>query len=152
MKKRPETIVLGPWRFDQRPRVLIEHPDAEAGLELATALRGAGCAVAICRGPHASGDEPTRCPLHGLEPCAVVEGADVVVTALGFDRDEARGVLHGLRLRYPSRPLVVEVALADALALQEELAGCTVLPEDAAPERVVAAVTAQLTPSGAGVS
>jgi len=152
MRKRPVTIELGPWRSDQRPRVLIEHPDPEAGLELATALRGAGYTVAICRGPELSGEQPTRCPLHGLEPCAVVEGADVVVTGLGFDREESRGVLRGLRLRYASTPLVVQVALADALALEHELAGCTVLPQDAEPERVVAAVTAVLTASGAGVS
>jgi hypothetical protein len=144
MRKRPVTIELGPWRFDQRPRVLIEHPDPEAGLEFATAFRRAGCTVAICRGPNASGPQPTRCPLHGLEPCAVVEGADVVVTALGFDLDESRAVLRGLRMRYPSTPLVVLVALADALALERELAGCTVLPQDAEQERVVGAVTAML--------
>lgn len=138
--KQPATIELGPWPFTQRPRVLIEHPDPDEGLELATALRRVGCTVAICRGPDAGGDPPTRCPLHKLQPCIVVEGADVVVTLLGFGRDDARGVLRGLRVRYGEKPLVVAATVADTLELEDELQGCTVVPEDAAPDQVVAAV------------
>jgi hypothetical protein len=140
VRKRPVTIDPEPWRFSGRPRVLIEHPDAGAGLDLATALRRAGCTVAICRGPDATADPATRCPLHRLEPCAVVEGADVVVTALGFDREDAREVLRGLRTRYPSTPLVIEATVAETLELEDELAGCTVVPQDADPDRVAAAV------------
>jgi hypothetical protein len=33
---------------------LIEHPDLSAALDLAVAIRSAGCAVAICRGPDAT--------------------------------------------------------------------------------------------------
>jgi hypothetical protein len=128
------------WRFGQWPRILIEHPGPHAGLELATALRSAGYTVAVCRGPDAAADPATRCPLHRLEPCAIVEGADVVVTALGLDREDARGVLRGLRTSYPSKPLVVEATVANALDLADELHGCTVLPEGADPSRVVAAV------------
>lgn len=138
--KRPATIELGPWPFTQRPRVLIEHPDPDEGLELATALRRAGCTVAICRGPDAAGDPPTRCPLHNLQPCVVVEGADVVVTLLGFGREDARGVLRGLRVRYGETPLVVAATVADTLELEDELQGCTVVPEDPALDQVVAAV------------
>ena len=141
VRKRPVTIDLEPWRFSDRPRVLIEHPDAGAGLDLATAIRRAGYAVAICRGPDAAADRATRCPLHQLEPCAVVEGADVVVTALGFDREDARAVLRGLRTRYPSTKLVVEATVAEALELEDELAGCVVVPQGADPDRVAAEVT-----------
>lgn len=140
MRKRPVTIELQPWPFTQRPRVLIEHPDPDAGLELATALRRAGCTVAICTGPDSADDSPTRCPLHQLEPCVVVEGADVVVTALGLDREDGRNVVRGLRTRYPSTPLVVEATVADTLELGDELDGCTVVPQDAESDRVVAAV------------
>jgi hypothetical protein len=138
--KRPVTIDLAPWSFTQRPRVLIEHPDPDRGLELATALRRAGCTVAICRGPDAQGSPPTRCPLHDLQPCVIVEGADVVVTQLGFGREDARGVLCGLRTRYSHTPLVVAADVADVLELENELHGCTVIREDAAPAEVVAAV------------
>jgi hypothetical protein len=141
VRKRPVTMDVQPWRFSDRPRVLIEHPDADAGLDLATAIRRAGYAVAICRGPDSSADPATRCPLHQLEPCAIVEGADVVVTALGFDREDAREVLRGLRARYPSTKLVVEATVAEALELEDELVGWTVVPQDADPDGVAAEVT-----------
>jgi hypothetical protein len=141
MRKPTLTIDPGPWRFAQGPRVLIEHPDPNAGLDLAIALRNAGCAVAICRGPDAAADPATRCPLHQLEPCALVQGADVVVTALGLGREDGRDVLHGLRTRYPSTPLVVEATVSESLELADELAGCTVVPIDAGPASVATAVT-----------
>lgn len=139
MPSRSTSFELQPWPFAERPRVLIEHPDPDTGLELAGALRGAGYAVAICGGP----DRTSRCPLHKLEPCAVVEGADVVVTGLDFEREEAREVLAGLRLRYPSTPLVVGVTAAESLELADDLHGCTVVPVDAEPARVTAAVLAE---------
>jgi CheY-like chemotaxis protein len=144
MRKRTLTIEPGPWRFAHGPRVLIEHPDPSAGLDLAIALRSAGCTVAICRGPDAGADPGTRCPLHRLEPCAVVEGADVVVTALGLDREDGRDVLRGLRARYPSTPLVVEATASESLELADELAGCTVVSPDAGPTSVATAVTSVL--------
>jgi hypothetical protein len=144
MRTQPVTIELGPWRFPQRPRVLIEHPDLDAGLRLATALREAGCNVAVCRGPDAAGYPATRCPLHQLEPCAAVEGADVVVTALGFEREEARDVVAGLRARYPSVPVVVAATVGEAIDLGETLDGCRVVPVDSGPSRVVDAVLASL--------
>jgi hypothetical protein len=144
MRKQAVMMDPGPWRFPGGPRVLIEHPDPAVGLELATAIRQAGCGVAICRGPDASATPATRCPLHRLEPCAVVEGADVVVTALGFDREEACEVVRGLRMRYPHTPLVVEATGIETSELGDELAGCTVLPPDTEPARVAEAVIAAL--------
>jgi hypothetical protein len=134
----------GPWRFAGGPRVLIEHPDPSAGLDLAVALSNAGCAVAICCGPDAAADPATRCPLHRLDPCAVVQGADVVVTALGLDREDSRDVLRGLRTRYPSTRLVVEATAGESLDLADDLAGCTVVPAGAEPEFVAGAVTSLL--------
>src|SRR5690349_19649445 len=109
MKRRAATISLGPWPYTEGPRVLIEHPDPDRALELAGAIRRAGCTVGICRGPGATG-EP-RCPVHRLEPCVAVEGADAVVTLLDFESAYAREVLQGLRTRYPSKPLVVAVTV-----------------------------------------
>jgi hypothetical protein len=133
-------IDLQPWPFDGAPRVLLEHADPEACFPLVEELRHRGCAVGICGGP----DVDVRCPLHALEACAAVEGADVVFTALGFWREDAREVLRGLRARYPGKPLVVGTAVAEALELQDELYGCTVVPEDAEPARIADAVTAAL--------
>ena len=140
MRRRPATIDLGPWPFPGGPRVLIEHPDPNEALELAGAIRRAGCSVYICRGPARGGDPPTRCPLHKLEPCVAVEGADVVVTALDLADDEGVGVLMGLRTRYPGKPLIVAATVSQSLELGDVLEGCTVVPVDEGPDPVVAAV------------
>jgi CheY-like chemotaxis protein len=140
MRSRSFTLDLQPWAFAGRPRVLVEHPDPDSCMDLVAELRRRGCTVAICKGP----DSDARCPVHSLEPCCAVEGADVVLTALGFEREDARSVLRGLRTRYPSTPLIVEAAVADALELEDDLRGCTVIPENAEPGRVaeiVAAIT-----------
>ncbi len=140
MKKRRATIDLRPWPFPGRPRVLIEHPDPDAGLELAGAIRRAGYGVAICRGPARSADPPTRCPLHQLEPCIAVEGTDVVVTVLDLADEDGVGVVKGLRTRYPSKRLVVAATVGQTLQLGEVLEGCTVVQVDAQPDEIVAAV------------
>ncbi len=140
MRRRARTIELQPWAYPGRPRVLIEHRDPDAGLELAAAIRRAGCTVGICRGPDATADRPTRCPLHGLEPCVAVEGADLVVTALDLDHEEARRVLEGLRTRYPSTPLTVLATEGQTSELGGLLEGCTVLSVATTPEQVAAEV------------
>ena len=145
--KRSLTIDLEPWPYPG-PRVLIEHPDPDRALELSTAIRHAGYAVGVCRGPEPAAAQPTRCPLHGLEPCIAVEGADLVVTALDLDERDGRNVVRGLRTRYPSRPVVVLATPVQTLVLGDALEGCTVLPVDATPTSVVAAVLERL-PAGA---
>jgi hypothetical protein len=140
MRKRPITIDLQPWPYPEGPRVLIEHSKPDAALELASAIRKAGCKVGMGRGPDATADPATRCPLHRLEPCVAVEGADLVVTVLGLEEEEGREVVRGLRTRYPNTPLVVAATVSETLALGHLLDGCTVVPVSAAPEEVVAAV------------
>jgi DNA-binding NarL/FixJ family response regulator len=144
MRKHAIMIDPQPWAFPDRPRVLIELADPEAALQLSVAIRKAGCAVAVCQGPDASTDPTTRCPLHMLEPCVAVEGADLVVTALDFDQESGRDVLRGLRTRYPSIPLVVATTVRQSRDLAELLAGCIVVSADAKPERIVAAVAEAL--------
>lgn len=139
-KKHSVTIDLQPWPFLDRPRVLIEHPSPDDALELAAAVRDIGCAVGICRGPDVGADPAARCPLHRLEPCVAVEGADVLVTALDFERDEGREVVRGLRMRYPRVPVIVLTTVGATLELGDVLHGCTVLPIDAAPAHVAAEV------------
>lgn len=140
MRKPAKIIELQPWSYEDRPRVLIEHGDPDEALELAGALRKAGLTVGICRGPDAHADQPTRCPLHHLEPCAAVEGADVVVAGLDLDKEDGVRVLEGLRVRYPSTALVVAVTPAQAIDHAALLRECSVVPVDAYPERVVRAV------------
>jgi DNA-binding NarL/FixJ family response regulator len=140
MWQRRDTIDLGPWPYLQRPRVLIEHPDPDEALEFAIAIRDAGCTVGICRGPDATADKATRCPLHQLEPCIAVEGADVVVSALDLSGQDGRDVVEGLRTRYRDTQTIVLATVGQTLELGDILDDCTVLPVDAAPEHVAAAV------------
>lgn len=128
-----------PWRWD-RPRVLIEHPDESAGLEIATSLRLAGYAVTVCTGPHELG----QCPLTGSEGCAPAHDADLVVSCLGFESDAAQEVLHALRARCPDVPLVVEVPPGTNANAYEFLSDSRMLAAPAAPEQIVAAVRATL--------
>jgi hypothetical protein len=128
-----------PWRWGH-PRVLVEHPDEATGLAIASGLRFAGYAVAICPGPRGHG----KCPLTGPAGCAPAHDADLVVCSLGYEREAARKILRELRTRYPDTPLLVEVppqtdAQTDA-DLRELLDGCHRLPARVTPEQVVAAV------------
>jgi hypothetical protein len=89
METRAANLSPQPWPWIRQPRILIEHPDDAAGLELAAIPRREGYAVAVCPGP----EESERCPLTGPEGCAIAHGSDVVVTALGLDRPVGREAL-----------------------------------------------------------
>ena len=124
-----------PWRWGH-PRVLIEHPDEAAGLAIASGLRFAGYAVAVCPGPRGHG----QCPLTGPAGCAPAHDADLVVCSLGYEHEAAREVLRELHTRYPATPLLVEVPSEMDAELRELLDGCHPLPAPATPEQIVAAV------------
>ncbi len=79
-------------------------PDEQAGLAIASGLRFAGYAVAICPGPAGHG----KCPLTGPAGCAPAHEADLVVCSLGYENEQAREILRELRVRYPGTPLLVE--------------------------------------------
>lgn len=116
--------------------MLVEHPDEAAGLAIASGLRFAGYAVAVCPGPRGHG----QCPLTGPAGCAPAHDADVVVCSLGYEHATAREVLRELRTRYPDMPLLVEVPPDVDAELRELLDGCHRLPAPASAEQIVAAV------------
>lgn len=98
LRKR-KLVEPGGWPSrDGRARILLESPDlADAGAQAQT-LSDAGYDVALCRGPEAAlppsfmfdgsprwfdaipGREATLCPVACGEACALVDGADLVVT------------------------------------------------------------------------
>ncbi len=123
--------------------MLVEHPDAATGLAIASALRYAGYAVAVCPGPHGH----QRCPLTGPAGCAPAHDADIVIGSLDYEQDTAREVLQALRLRYPGTPLVVEVPSQVDADLRALLDGCRLLPAPATPEQILAAVQSFPRPS-----
>jgi DNA-binding response OmpR family regulator len=128
-----------PWLWPS-PRVLVEHPDEAAGLALASGLRQAGYAVAVCPGP----EQSERCPLAGPKDCSVAHGADVIVSSLGLERAEARGVLAALRTRCAGTPLIVEVTAGQEAEYGSLLEGCDLVLSPVSPEQLVAAVEGAL--------
>lgn len=116
--------------------MLVEHPDEAAGLAIASGLRFAGYAVAICPGPAGHG----RCPLTGPAGCAPAHDADLVVSSLGYEHETAREVLRELRTHYPDTPLLVETPSDMDTGMRELLDGCHQLPAPASTEQIVAAV------------
>jgi DNA-binding NarL/FixJ family response regulator len=128
--------------------VLIEDPDEEAGLAIASGLRFAGYAVAVCPGPRGHG----QCPLTGPAGCAAAHDADLVVCNLGYEREVARDVLGELRTRYPDTPLLVVVPPEIDADLRGLLDGCHQLPAGATPDEVVAAVQSVSKPTAEDVS
>lgn len=140
MTRRASTLSPRPWPWPERPRVLLEHPDRERGLAAATALRQAGYAVGVCQGPLESGRPPARCPLVGPAGCMLVDGADVVVSSLGVERNETCEVIEALRIKYPRTPLIVELPPEAAGRRRDLLGSCDLLEGPAEPEAVVVAV------------
>ncbi len=143
MRSRATRLSPQPWPWVGQPRVLIEHADESAGLALASILRQAGYAVAVCPGP----EQAEHCPLTGPEGCAVAHGADVVVSSLGVERPEAREVLQALRMHRPGTPLIVEVPPGDNAEWQDLLEGCDVIASPVQPDELVASVRAALAKS-----
>ncbi len=97
--RKPKLVEPGGWPSrGGRARVLLESPDLTDAAAQAQALSEAGYEVALCRGPEAAlppsfafdasprwfdaipGREATVCPVTCGEACALVDGADLVVT------------------------------------------------------------------------
>lgn len=100
-------------RSGLRPEVLLEAPEGcEAGA-LWGLLENAGCKVTWCPGPE--GPPASFCPLLGAHRCALVESADVVVSALGFGHESCRQVLAELAQMYPEPVVIVAAPLGACL-------------------------------------
>ena len=136
MRSGTASLSPQPWPWPGHPRVLIEHVDESAGMNVAAGLRQAGYAVAVCPGPTQS----ARCPLAGDEGCEVAHGADVIVSSLGLGTPQSREVLEALRARCAGIPLIVEVAPEEKAEWADLLQGCEVVVSPVAPEELVAAV------------
>jgi hypothetical protein len=126
------------WTWSDQPSVVIEHDDWRAALEYAAALRQAGFSVLLCAGPDARGASGP-CPLLVGSECALVAGADVVVTGLDTRTPPGRDVLAALLLR-PRGPAVLALDGASEGGDGETRPGCTVVDASAGPWPLVRAV------------
>ena len=108
-KREPHVIEAGDWEARRgRPRALVENPDAAQLWAYAETLRAAGYDVATCAGEHPDGLD--RCPLVETGHCALVEGADVVVSTCSMQRGDRLLAVLGLT---GSTPVVFEAPKPD---------------------------------------
>lgn len=119
-----------------RPRILIEVQGGRS--RLSPALREAGFEVRGCSGPSARPGH--TCPMLAGQPCPLVEGADVVVHALGRNDPAAVALLaaHGTS---GTRRLVVDVRRGDPV---DEAPDGAVVLETPSPDEVRAAIESLL--------
>ena len=100
-----------------RPRLLIESEDPVAAISDFTAFAEGGFEVAFCSGPDS---DPAACPLVRGEECALVDGADVVMSCL----DPSCGVAESIVAHHPGLPVVVESRRGPDGALAPVPDGC----------------------------
>lgn len=115
-----------------RPTVVVETEDGAEAVALWHALGREGYHVEWCPGP--GGAPKQKCPLATTGRCDLVDGADVVLSDLGFSDDKSRQVAAMLAEKYPGTPVLV-AAPAPALA---RVAGTARVPEPSARHSVLA--------------
>jgi len=136
MKSATGRLIPQPWPWSGRARVLVEHADEARGLALASALRGAGYAVAVCPGP----ESPEPCPLAGHEGCAIAHDADAVFFSLGLGSPATRDILQALKASFPVTPILVEATVDETAEWQDLLRGCDLVPPFVTPDQIVTLV------------
>lgn len=125
------------WRSEHdRPRVLVEHHDANVGVAIGNLLAAEGYDVATCTGP----TDRRSCPVADGVPCPRAREADVVVFGLEVEDELDREVLVGLKASVAGTPIVVEIPPARVPLYQQELTGCVAVPRPMTRETVLNAV------------
>jgi hypothetical protein len=136
LRKRTKLLESIPWEGEHGPRILVEHPDGAEAWALAEILTRSGFDVRACPGPGSCGRAETVCPLLVGERCALVQGADAVVSSSRVANSEA--IVRALGAARPELPVFVEVPRprSERYLELEELG--RILPFPARPDEVVA--------------
>lgn len=112
-----------PWPpASDRPRVLIEYPEARSPSVLASVLDRAGYEPLICE---SSADARYPCRLLTDDECELAAGADVIFNGLSLGEEKHQEVIRALRSHHPDTPLVVEASRPAAAKHADLLEGCT---------------------------
>lgn len=127
------TIWRGPH---DRPRILIEHHDANVGVAIGNLLASEGYEVSTCTGP----SERRPCPVADGTPCARVEEADLVLFGLEVEDEIDRQVLAGLKASVPHIPIVVEIPPTRVALYQPELENCVAVARPVTRDTLLDAV------------
>lgn len=127
-----------------RPKVLVETEDGAEAIALWRGLGRSGYRMQWCPGPDEEANR--RCSLVSGEGCALVEGADVVISHLDFTCDAARETLAALQ-QSQSTGKVLAAAPDVVRARHPEIEqGVTMLPDQLTSDGVVSAVQNALAP------
>lgn len=143
MRTRRRTWDPGSWQArTDRTRVLVEDPDGAVLDVSKRLLERQGFDVRVCSGPQGMGRK--ECPLVLGEGCPLAAGADLVYTTLAGEDSRGRAVLTALRGRYPTTPVVVEIAKPREHELGAALEGCQVVYMPCGQKEMSAAIAAAL--------
>jgi hypothetical protein len=95
----------------RRSRILLEMTDGAEAVAYWRLLKENGYEVEWCPGPE--GPPAQRCPLVTSGRCELVERADVVVSALGLDKESCRKVVAARGRLHPETPVVTQASRSD---------------------------------------
>lgn len=91
---------------EERPRILVEHPDPVVRAAYERVLGAHGYAVLTCSGPRPDGTGRVSCPVLRQEPCEAVEGANLVLCGLDPTQVINRVIRHRIEQPRPGGPVV----------------------------------------------
>lgn len=137
----------GPVR--SKPRVLLEQRDPARGWVEESVLLAQGYDVAVCWGP-SSGRTP--CPLVSEGDCALVDGADAIVFALGVHDPDKRRILETILERQHDPRVAVELPQPREAEFPDLLSRCERLRFPSTSERLVEVVARLVEKARAGTS
>ena len=129
-----------PDRAASPPMVLLEAPEGTEAGRIWGILEEGGFRVSWCPGPQ--GPPAAWCPVMGGRRCALIDSADVVVSALGLSDSSCRQVLEGIERLHPDASVIVAASPAEAGECSQLLHGCTVLPPPLPAQALLAAAGA----------
>jgi hypothetical protein len=145
---KPARIESGEWPARSgKSRVLVENPDRADLLAHADILRDAGYDVAVCSGPTVvEGERACGCPLIDGQGCALVEGADTVVSTASLG--QSHEILAALSAT-GTLPIVFEAPAPSFDQFRDVAGSATLLPQpvtDVSLRRAVAGAEAAKPP------
>jgi hypothetical protein len=123
--------------------VLLEVPDGAEAVAYWRLLTDNDYEVAWCPGPERV--PARRCPLVASGRCELLEGADVVVSALGLNEESCRRVVEARGRLYPETPVVAQASRSDFAQWASLVEGDHLMPTPVSGKALLQSVEDALT-------